>query len=66
MTVQIVDPNPQPDVIKYVVYYNCGCKLSYVPNDVKERHGRDYSGSAECTRYIKCAKCNKEVVLESW
>lgn len=66
MTVQVVDPNPDPSVIKHAIYRKCGCKLSYVPNDVKEYHGTDYSGGPDGEKWIDCAKCGKEVILESW
>lgn len=64
--VGIVDEGPDPSVVKQVVCRGCGAKLEYVPNDVKEQHGRDYSGGPDGCEWIDCPKCSKQVILRSW
>ncbi len=64
--VRIVDEGPDPSVVKHVVCRGCGAKLEYVPNDVKERHGHDYSGGSDGSEWIDCPKCSKQVILRSW
>jgi DNA-directed RNA polymerase subunit RPC12/RpoP len=63
--VTIVDPKPSEDVLKKVVCRNCGVKLQYVPNDVKERKSYDYTGSFDYQYYIDCPNCNTKVIVNS-
>ena len=60
MAVQVVDPTPDPSILKYTICGNCGVKLSYVPNDVKTGYDTDYTGSKDSYRYIICGACNKQ------
>lgn len=53
-------------VYKRISCRNCAAILRYVPADVKERHGRDYSGGSDGCEYIVCPKCSKQVVIKSW
>lgn len=64
--VRIVDDGPDPSVVEHVVCRCCGARLEYVPNDVKTRHGHDYSGGPDGSEWIDCPKCSKQVVLRSW
>lgn len=45
---------------------HCGARVAYLPKDVKERNGRDYTGGSDGERYIRCPKCNKKIILDSW
>lgn len=66
MAVRIIEERPDPNVVKQVVCRNCGVKLEYLPIDVKEYSGTDYSGGPDGHRWIDCPKCSKKVILESW
>ena len=66
MAVKVVKKKPDPSVIKRTVCGNCGATLEYVPKDVKERNGTDYSGGSDGEKYIVCPECNEKVILESW
>lgn len=57
MTVEIINPEPDPSVVKEVVCKGCGVRLRYVPNDVQFVSYRD----GDYKHYITCPKCNKEV-----
>jgi len=59
--VQIVDPTPDPSVVKYAVCKNCGVKLSYVPADVEQDYTADYTGGREYYEYIVCPNCSQHV-----
>lgn len=61
--IEIVDEKPDPEVVREVVCQNCGVKLRYVPNDVKERNYLDYSGTPDITQWIDCPKCQKAVTV---
>lgn len=66
MAVKVVNPEPAKEVIKEIVCRNCGVTLSYVPNDVQSRNGRDYSGGPDGSEWIDCPKCKKQVTIQSW
>lgn len=66
LMVKIVNLGPDPSVVKHVICKSCGAKLEYVPNDVKEYHGHDYSGGPDGRTWIVCPNCNKDVTLSSW
>lgn len=66
MAVRIVDEKPDPSVVKQIVCTQCGAKLEYLPIDVKERHGTDYSGGPDGAEWIDCPKCQKPVTIRSW
>lgn len=66
MAVKVISEGPDPSIIKEIICKNCGAKLSYVPNDVKDRHGVDYSGGYEGEEWIDCPLCNKEVIIRCW
>lgn len=66
MTVRVTDPEPQKEALKEIVCMNCGVKLSYVRNDVKERHGIDYGGGPDGAEWINCANCREPVYIKRW
>ena len=66
MVVRIIESKPAPEVVKQVVCKNCGARLEYVPADVREYHGTDYSGGPDGMEWIDCPQCSKKVVLKSW
>ena len=60
MAVQVVDPTPDPSILKYTICGNCGVKLSYTPNDVKRDYDSDYTGCKDYYNYISCGGCGKQ------
>ena len=66
MAVKVIKKAPAKKVVKHCVCEHCGCTLEYVPNDIKEYNGTDYSGGPDGYKWIVCAGCKKEVVLDSW
>jgi ribosomal protein S27AE len=63
---RIINDKPDNSVVKRKVCANCGVKVEYVPAEVKERHGTDYSGGPDGCKWIDCPKCGKMIVLKSW
>lgn len=61
MTVEIVNPEPDPSVRKQIICKNCGAALSYVPADVERRISCDYTGDPTQRDVIDCPKCKAEV-----
>lgn len=61
MVVKVIDPGPDPKIVKQILCNNCGAKLEYVPNDVKERSF--YDGGFDTRYWINCPQCSKEVVV---
>jgi len=66
MAVKIIDPTPDPEVVKRISCRHCGVRLEYVPNDVMSRTSRDYGGGTDVTEYIVCPACTKEVTIHQW
>lgn len=67
MAVRVIEEKPDPSVVKQVICRNCGVKLEYTPQDVKEGHrGRDISGGPDGNDYITCANCFGRVIVKSW
>jgi hypothetical protein len=66
MAVRVIDPTPDPQVIKRISCNNCGARLEYVPNDVQSYNGTDYSGGPDGRTWIVCPQCNKDVTISSW
>lgn len=62
---RIVEGAP-PKEKQTVCEEGCGKTVAYVPNDVREYNGTDYSGGPDGYRYVNCPGCGKEIVLESW
>jgi hypothetical protein len=63
---KVISKKPAKSVAKRVTCEHCGARLEYVPNDVKEYHGKDISGGPDGYKWVDCANCNEEVVLTSW
>lgn len=64
MTIQIINEEPDPSVIKEVICKMCGVKLSYVPIDVKTVKSSSYDGSSDIYKYIECPKCKNMIYLK--
>lgn len=45
---------------------NCKVTVQYLPIDVQEYNGTDYSGGPDGQRWVDCPRCNKKIILESW
>jgi hypothetical protein len=56
MAVKVIDEGPDKSVIKQVIYTRCGCKLEYIPLDVKSR-----TFDGDTNHFIICPKCQKEI-----
>jgi RNase P subunit RPR2 len=56
--VKIVDPGPDPSVVKRRVCTNCGAVLEYVPRDIQHRSVTDYTGDSDVVYFIVCPQCN--------
>ena len=63
---RIIDPTPSPEVEKKVVCRGCGATIAYVPNEIKSRHGTDYSGGPDGCTWVDCPNCTKPIILSSW
>lgn len=66
MAIKIIDERPAKSVVKRRICKNCGVKLEYTPNDIKEYHGTDIGGGPDGRTWIDCPKCENEIVLTSW
>lgn len=66
MTVNVVNRDPSPKVLKFQVCHNCGVELSYVPNDVLSYVHRDYGGGSDTYYYIPCPSCAEKVSVKRW
>lgn len=53
-------------VAKRATCENCGAILEYMPAEVMERHGRDWSGGSDGEEWINCPRCQDKVVLRAW
>ncbi len=65
MTVRVLEEKPSPEVEKKITCRHCGRMLAYVPNDVQERHGTDYSGGPDGSEWVNCP-CGKPAVIRTW
>ncbi len=55
-----------PEALKYTTCKHCATMLEYTQSEVKEYHGKDYSGGADGQEWIDCPKCSKKVIIRSW
>jgi RNase P subunit RPR2 len=62
MAVKVIDPTPDPKVIKRVSCDNCGARLEYVPMDVKSR-AVSCMGDTDTVSYIVCPQCQHNVTV---
>lgn len=44
----------------------CGAIIAYNRTDIKEYHGKDYSGGSDGREWIVCPNCQKQIILRSW
>lgn len=60
--VQIIDPTPDPEILRHVTCRNCGARLAYTPNEIRTI---TYSamGHNEEDRVIDCPKCASTVTV---
>jgi len=63
---RVIRVSPSPKVAKQCDCKHCGARIEYVPNDLMESHGRDYSGGSAGCRWLVCPNCGKEIVTDSW
>ncbi len=66
MAVKVIDPTPDPAIVKRITCGGCGARLEYVPNDVEQRSVSDYTGDRDITNFIRCPNCKKEIVTSYW
>lgn len=64
--VRVVDPSPDPEVIKKISCRQCGVRLEYTPSSVKRYSGKDYGGGPDGKEWIDCPNCSSEVITNSW
>ena len=61
MTIKIINPEPDPSVLKKVICRKCGVKLEYAPIDVISKEVSDYGGGSDTFSYIACPNCKNIV-----
>lgn len=61
MAVRIINPEPDPSVLKQVICRKCGVKLEYAPIDVTSKEVSDYGGGSDTYRYIECPNCKNKI-----
>lgn len=62
MAVRIIDPTPDPSVVRRAVCKSCGVKVEYTPNDLKEDYHSDYLGDKDYYKYVDCPACAKQII----
>lgn len=60
MAVRVIDPTPDPKVVKRVSCGNCGARLEYVPRDVESKLV-SCMGDTDTVSYIVCPQCQDHV-----
>lgn len=53
-------------VLKQITCRNCGAVLRYKQSEVKEYHGKDYSGGSDGMEWVDCPSCGDKAVIASW
>lgn len=66
MAVQIIDPNPDPSVVKRCICMSCGVKLAYTKPDIRRDYTSDYLGDKDYYSYITCPNCNSRLTVGEW
>lgn len=61
MAIIVVEEKPDQSVVKNVICRNCGVKLEYTPNDIKNRSYTDISGTRDVYYWIDCPRCDSVV-----
>ena len=64
---RVIEP-PKPEDFEKVRCPHCRSLISYVPNEVQEYSGRDYSGGPDGRTWVVCpaSSCGKQITLTSW
>lgn len=63
---KVISIKPSKKVAKRCDCEHCGARIEYVPNDMKEYHGTDYSGGPDGYKWVVCPNRSKKIILESW
>jgi hypothetical protein len=66
MAVKVISAKPAKSVVKRITCKNCGARLEYAPNDVKECHGHDLGGGPDGQEWVSCPNCKKRAIIRSW
>ncbi len=64
MTIRIINPEPDPSVIRICVCRKCGVKLEYVPLDIQKTLNYDYTGDYDEWFFIQCPKCSEKIQVK--
>ena len=51
---------------KQAVCMKCDARIEYTRSEVREYHGKDWSGGADGKEWINCPRCGGEVILRAW
>lgn len=66
MAIKVVDPEPDPKVVRNVTCRECGSRLEYLPIDVQKRDYKDYDGGSDTYYWIDCPTCRKQVTVSPY
>lgn len=55
-----------PEAKRRTICRRCAIELEYTEGEVKEYHGKDYSGGPDGHQWIDCPKCGQKIILKSW
>ena len=61
----VIEP-PKPEDFKRTRCGGCKSLIAYVPNEVQEYNGTDYSGGPDGRQWVVCPHCGKDITLKSW
>jgi len=64
--VKVVNPVPDPSVVRRCICRSCGVGLEYLKPDVNEGQLRDYLGDSDPYYYIVCPNCNEKQTVARW
>lgn len=66
MAVKVVNPEPDPKVVRNATCLQCGSRLEYLPIDVQQKNHRDYSGVSDTHYWIDCPTCHNQVTVNPY
>lgn len=52
--------------LKTVTCGGCGAIVQYRKNEVRERHGRDYTGGPDGEEWVVCPGCGGKAIISAW
>lgn len=61
MAVKVIQPEPDPKILRHVTCRQCGSRLEYLPIDVQHRDYKDYTGVSDTYYWIDCPTCRSQV-----